>query len=57
MGLAMALQEAYSFIDGNNIVHSFLDSVIIYKCEGGFYSTSQILAGKIIIKIISGVGD
>jgi hypothetical protein len=40
--LAMALQEAYSF----NSVHSFLDSAIVYKCEGGFYSASQILADK-----------
>jgi hypothetical protein len=26
MGLAITLQEAYSFTDGNNTVHSFLDS-------------------------------
>jgi hypothetical protein len=39
------LQEAYSFADGNNTVHSFLDSSIIYKCEGGFYN-AQILADK-----------
>jgi hypothetical protein len=38
--LAMALQKVYSFIDGNNTVNSFLDSAIIYKCEGGFYSAS-----------------
>jgi hypothetical protein len=36
MGLVMVLQEAYSFTDGNNTVHSFLDSSIVYKCEGGF---------------------
>jgi hypothetical protein len=46
MRLAMALQEAYSFTDGNNTVHSFLDSSIVYKYEGGFYSASQILADK-----------
>jgi hypothetical protein len=46
MGLAMALQKTYSFTDGNNTVHSFLDSSIVYKCEGGFYSISQILADK-----------
>jgi hypothetical protein len=46
MGLVMALQEACSFTDGNNTVHSFLDSSIVYKCEGGFYSESQILADK-----------
>jgi hypothetical protein len=46
MRLAMALQEAYSFTDGNNTVHSFLDSPIVYKCEGGFYSTSKILTNK-----------
>jgi predicted Abi (CAAX) family protease len=46
MGLAMDLQEAYLFVDGNNTVHSFLDSSIVYKCEGGFYSASQILADK-----------
>jgi hypothetical protein len=46
MGLAMTLQEAYSFTDGNNTVHFFLDSSIVYKCEGGFYSASQILAEK-----------
>jgi hypothetical protein len=46
MNLAMALQKAYSFINGNNTVHSFLDSSIVYKCEGGFYNTSQILANK-----------
>jgi hypothetical protein len=46
MGLAIALQEAFSFIDGNNTVHSFLDYSIVYKCEGGFYSASQILADK-----------
>jgi hypothetical protein len=46
MGLVMALQEAYSFTDENNTVHSFLDSSIVYKCEGGFYSASQILANK-----------
>jgi hypothetical protein len=44
MGLVMTLQEAYSFTGGNNTVHSFLGSSIIYKCEGGFYSASQILA-------------
>jgi hypothetical protein len=36
MRLAIASQEAYSFTDGNNTVHSFLDSSIVYKCEGGF---------------------
>jgi hypothetical protein len=46
MGLTMALQEAYSFIDGNNSVHSFLDSKIVYKCEGRFYIAAQILADK-----------
>jgi hypothetical protein len=46
MGLVMALQEAYSFTDGNNIVHSFLNSSIVYKYEGGFYSASQILTHK-----------
>jgi hypothetical protein len=46
MGLAMVLQEAYSFADGNNIVHSFLDFSIVYKCERGFYNASQILADK-----------
>jgi hypothetical protein len=30
----------------NNTVHSFLDSEIVYKCEGDFYSASQILANK-----------
>jgi hypothetical protein len=42
----MALQEAYSFTDGNVIVHSFLDSAVVYKCEGRFYNGSQILADK-----------
>jgi hypothetical protein len=46
MGLAMALQEAYSITDGNNTVHSFLDFAIVYKCEGGFYNASQILTDK-----------
>jgi hypothetical protein len=46
MRLAMVLQEAYSFADENNTVHSFLNSSINYKCEGGFYNTSQILADK-----------
>jgi hypothetical protein len=46
MGLAIALQEAYSFTDGNNTVHSFLDFSIVYKCEGGFYSVLQILTDK-----------
>jgi hypothetical protein len=46
MGLTMVLQEAYSFVYGNNTVHSFLDSGIIYKCEGGFYSPSQNLVDK-----------
>jgi hypothetical protein len=46
MGLAMALQKTYSFTDGNSTIHSFLDSSIVYKCEGGFYSASQILADK-----------
>jgi hypothetical protein len=45
MGSAMVLQKAYSFTDGNINVHSFLDS-IVYKCEGTFYSASQILADK-----------
>jgi hypothetical protein len=46
MGLIMALQETCSFVDGNNTVHSFLNSSIVYKCEGSLYSTSQILANK-----------
>jgi hypothetical protein len=46
MELAMVLLEVYSFIDGNNIVDSFLKFLIVYKCEGGFYSVSQILADK-----------
>jgi hypothetical protein len=46
MGLAMPLQEAYSFVDGNNTVHSFLDSGTVYKCEGGFHSSVQTLAYK-----------
>jgi hypothetical protein len=46
MGLSMALQKAYSFTDDNNTDHSFLDSSIVYKCEGGFYCASQILANK-----------
>jgi hypothetical protein len=33
-------------MDGNIIVCSFLDSAVVYKCEGGFYSASQILADK-----------
>jgi hypothetical protein len=41
--LSIALQEAYSFTDGNNTIHSFLDSSIVYKCEGRFYS---VLADK-----------
>jgi hypothetical protein len=46
VGLAMALQETYSFTNKNNTVHSFLDSSIVYKCEGGFYNASQILTDK-----------
>jgi hypothetical protein len=42
----LALQEACSFTDGNDTLHSFLDSSIVYKCEGGFYSASQILTHK-----------
>jgi hypothetical protein len=41
MGLAMALQEAYSFTDENNTVHSFLDSSVVYKCEGGLSNISK----------------
>jgi hypothetical protein len=43
--LATGLQEAYLFVNGNNTVHSFLDSATVYKCEGRFYNTTQILAG------------
>jgi hypothetical protein len=46
MGLAMTLQEAYSFADGNITIHSFLNSAIVHKYEGEFYSASQILADK-----------
>jgi hypothetical protein len=42
----MALQETYSFVDGNNSIYSFLDSGAVYKCEGGFYSAAQILIDK-----------
>jgi hypothetical protein len=36
IGTIMTLQEAYSFIDGNDTIHSFLESGIIYKCENSF---------------------
>jgi hypothetical protein len=32
MGMAMALQETYAFIDGNETVRSFLDSETTFKC-------------------------
>jgi hypothetical protein len=38
IGFTMALQEGYSFVDGNNTVLSFLDLAIVCKCECGFYS-------------------
>jgi hypothetical protein len=49
---AMALQETYSFTDGNNTVHSFLDSSVVYKCEGGVHSTSQKLYKPINIFLL-----
>jgi hypothetical protein len=42
----MTLQETYAFIDGNDILHSFLDLGTIFKCEKGFYNTAHILADK-----------
>jgi hypothetical protein len=46
MGLAMVLQELYSFLNENNTIHSLLDYAIVYKCENGFYSASQIKKNK-----------
>jgi hypothetical protein len=38
IGAIIILQEVYVFIDGNETVHFFLDSGIVFKCERGFYS-------------------
>jgi hypothetical protein len=41
MGLILALQEALTFEEeGNKTIHFFTDTKSLFKCEGGFYSTS-----------------
>jgi hypothetical protein len=47
MDLILALQEALTFEEeGNKTIHYFLNTESLFKCEGGFYSTGQILAIK-----------
>jgi hypothetical protein len=40
--MVLTLQEATTFKDGNIIVHSFLDTAILYKCKDNFYNAVPI---------------
>jgi hypothetical protein len=40
------LLTLFSFKDKNKIIHSFLESGTLFKCQEDFYSTAQILANK-----------
>jgi nicotinamide riboside transporter PnuC len=40
--IVFALQKATIFKDGNIIVHSFLDTALLYKCKGDFYNAVPI---------------
>jgi hypothetical protein len=52
MGSILALQEALTFEEeGNKTIHYFSDSEALFKCEGGFYNTGQILALRYRIKL------
>jgi hypothetical protein len=44
--MAIALLEAIIFSDGNEIVLSFFESGILFKCEGGLFRVIQNLANK-----------
>jgi hypothetical protein len=40
--MILALQESTTFKDGNIMVHSFLDTAMLYKCKGNFYNAVPI---------------
>jgi hypothetical protein len=40
--MVLALQEVTTFKDGNITVHSFLDTALLYKCKGDFYTAVPI---------------
>jgi hypothetical protein len=43
----LALQEALVFEEeGNEVVHFFMNTELLFKCERGFYNAGQILAIK-----------
>jgi hypothetical protein len=39
--ITITLQEALVFSDGNETIHSFLNTGTLFKCEGGLFNLNQ----------------